>query len=72
MAASNRTADLTVCKQKIICFLVVMLTVESQAQDEGASFDIGGYLKYLFSYSDNQTIGQTADHLLHGRVNTKW
>jgi hypothetical protein len=72
MAASNRITDLTVCKQKIICFFFVMLTVESQAQEEGPSFDIGGYLKYLFSYSDNRTTGQTADHLLHGRLNTKW
>jgi hypothetical protein len=49
-----------------------MLAGESQAQEEVAPLDIGGYLEYVFGYSDNAMTGTTADHLFHGRLNSKW
>jgi hypothetical protein len=50
-----------------IFFLGVSLLHGQQSQ-----FYIGGYLKYLFSYSDLPAYGGVTDHLLHNRINTKW
>jgi hypothetical protein len=54
-------------------FLVLLLVVtESFAQTGNQSFEVGGYLKYLISRSDVPLYGNLTDHLLHGRLNTKW
>jgi hypothetical protein len=42
------------------------------AQNGPPTFDIGGYLKYLISRSNIPSYGNLTDHLLHGRLNTKW
>jgi hypothetical protein len=57
---------------KIICFLVFFPVAESLAQGKDRLFDVGGYVKYLFSYSDIPALGSLSDHLLHGRLDTKW
>ena len=63
---------LTVRKVKIICCLLAWHILPMYAQEQNSSFDIGGYLKYLFSYSENGPTGNSVDHLVHGRFNTKW
>ncbi len=42
------------------------------AQTADQSFQAGGYLKYMISRTDVPFFGTLTDHLLHGRLNTKW
>ncbi len=50
--------------------LLVTSTVLAQTGDQ--SFQIGGYVKYLFSRSEIPILGNLNDQLLHARLNTKW
>lgn len=53
----------------VIGFIFVSSTFAQQSKDQ---FEIGGYVKYLFSHSDIPASGILNDHLLHSRLNTKW
>ncbi len=54
-------------------FLLVLLVASAASAQTGTQpFEIGGYLKYLFSRSDMPPVGNLTDHLLHARLNAKW
>jgi hypothetical protein len=57
---------------KLKIFLVIfLLTTVSFSQE--APYSIGGYAKYLFSYSKYpNSNSKYYDHLIHTRLNTKW
>lgn len=35
-------------------------------------YQLGGYVKYLYSNADNPVFGRVNDHIIHSRVNTKY
>ncbi|MHB1049295.1 MAG: hypothetical protein ACYC09_04370 [Bacteroidota bacterium] len=56
-------------KQKIF-FLFFSLTLALCAQDNG--YQVGGYVKYLFSTADSPTLGRVNDHIFHSRLNGRY
>ncbi len=50
--------------------VLIALTPAVRAQQE--SYEIGGYVKYLFSGSTPPSGDARYDHLLHGRLNARW
>jgi hypothetical protein len=56
-------------RQKIF-LLIFSLTLTLCAQDNG--YQIGGYVKYLFSNTDIPTFGRVNDHILHSRLNGRY
>ena len=57
---------------KFRIILLFILTTRALSQEGGRTFEIGGYLEYLISHSAVPAYGDLTDHLLHGRLNTKW
>lgn len=49
--------------------ILQLLPSHARAQDD--FYQVGGYVKYLFSSSDLPSIGRVNDHLLHARLNTR-
>ena len=56
---------------KLTYFIVFFpLTIALFAQD--GDYQIGGYVKYLFSNSDIPAIGRVNDHIMHSRLNGRY
>ena len=51
----------------VLCFFFSSLLT---AQTE--SYQLGGYAKYLYSNTDNPSIGRVNDHFFHSRINSKF
>jgi hypothetical protein len=52
----------------VLCLIFFPIDVAAQSP----SYEIGGYSEYLFSSTLDSPEGNTVDHLLHARLNTKW
>lgn len=55
---------------KTILFCILLIPALSSAQTQ--KYQLGGYIKYLYSNSDIPSIGRVSDHLIHSRVNSKF
>jgi hypothetical protein len=57
---------------KLRLLTATLFTAISISQAQETQIDIGGYVKYLLSYSNIPSLGSFTNHLLHSRLNTKW
>ena len=56
------------------CLAVLLLTffLAASADAQAAKTDLGGYLEYLFSTTQDSPTGNSTDQLFHARLNGKW
>lgn len=52
--------------------LLVLIVLVAAASAQQESYEIGGYVKYLFTGSKRPSFDAQFDHLVHGRLNTRW
>jgi hypothetical protein len=52
--------------------LLVLLLAAAVARSQTESYELGGYVKYLFTASKRPSVDVQYDHLLHGRLNARW
>lgn len=52
--------------------LLVLIVLAAAARAQQEYYEIGGYVKYLFTGSKRPSSDAQFDHLVHGRVNTRW
>ncbi|GAK55634.1 hypothetical protein U27_02468 [Candidatus Vecturithrix granuli] len=52
--------------------LVILLFIPFYAAAQTRSYDLNGYVKYLFSTTDTPPVDRLNDHLLHVRINSRW
>jgi hypothetical protein len=53
--------------------LIVLLFIPLYASAEMSSYDLNGYVKYLFSTTDTPVVDERLnDHLVHLRLNARW
>jgi hypothetical protein len=50
----------------------VLMCAAFGAHAQTANYELGGYLKYLFTGTKQQSEDARYDHLLHGRLNARW
>ncbi len=56
----------------LLLFLATAAPLAAQDEGERASYELGGYVKDLVSYTGDSPVGSGFDNLLHARINTKW
>jgi hypothetical protein len=57
---------------RVLFFGLLICAAISRARPQESSVDAGGYLKYLVGASHLPGMGNVTDHLVHGRLNTRW
>jgi hypothetical protein len=57
-------------RRALIASMLLCTAAAGHAQTE--SYELGGYLKYLFTGSKQPSSEAQYDHLLHGRLNARW
>ena len=57
---------------KTVLVVLLLFAGTATASSQEASYELGGYVKYLIDRSSVPGMPQTTDQLLHARLNTRW